>query len=267
MKQATRKVIRALVSVLFMISVSLTLRQLYFYYAQYHSKAQAIELAGIPAKVELVDDEPAVPLADAPEELPMELSFLKELDLAALREQNAQVLGWIYIPGTEISYPLMADDSNYTYLSSDWTGGGSTLGSIFMECENSRDLTDFNTIIYGHNIVNGSMFGTLKDFGQQDYFDSHREIYLVTDGGVYRYTSFASNEAQINSDTYKMHYKTAEKRLEAIGLYTESSVVESDLVPNEEDNILTLSTCVGYSSYYTRWVVQAVQTGMWETEI
>jgi sortase B len=266
MMQATRKIIKALVLALFLISVTLTLRQLYYYYAQYHSKAQAIELAGIPAAVELREDDWAVPLANAPEEdLPVELSFLKELDFAALREQNAQVLGWIYIPGTDISYPLMADDNNYTYLSSDWAGGGSTLGSIFMECENSRDLTDFNTIIYGHNIVNGSMFGTLKDFGQQDYFDSHREIYLVTDGGVYRYTSFASYEAQINSDTYKMHYKTAAKRLEAIGLYTESSVVESDLVPNEEDNILTLSTCVGYSSYYTRWVVQAVQTGMWET--
>jgi sortase B len=265
MKQAIEKTIRALVLVLFIISVSLTLRQLYFYYAEYHSKAQAMELVGIPTTVELSDSESAVPMADAPaEELPEELSFLKELDLASLREQNPQVLGWIYIPGTDISYPLMANDDNYTYLSSDWTGGGSTLGSIFMECENSRDLTDFNTIIYGHNIVNGSMFGTLKDFGQQDYFDSHREIYLVTDDGVYRYTSFASYEAQIHSDTYKMHYKTAEKRLEAIGLYTDSSVVESDLVPDEEDYILTLSTCVGYSSYYTRWVVQAVQTGAWE---
>jgi sortase B len=223
-----------------------------------------MELAGIPAMVELKEDDEAVPMAEAPEALPGELSFLKELDFAPLREQNAQVLGWIYIPGTDISYPLMADDSNYTYLSSDWTGGGSTLGSIFMECENSRDLTDFNTIIYGHNIVNGSMFGTLKDFGQQDYFDSHREIYLVTDDGIYRYTSFASYEAQIHSETYKMHYKTAEKRLEAIGLYTEISVVESDLVPDENDHILTLSTCVGYSSYYTRWVVQAVQTGAWE---
>lgn len=263
MKSRLVKLIRFMLIIALVVALGLVLRQLYNYRAADKSNAAAQELAGFAAPMasavlpEHIED-------DYDEPLPEEYAFLAELDLEALQEVNSQVLGWIYIPDTDISYPLLQDSSNYTYLSTAWDGSGSTLGSIFLECENSPKFTDFNTIIYGHNMVNGSMFGTLKSYGKQDYFDSHREIYLVTNQCVYRYTAFASYEAQIHSDTYRMHYQTEKKRNEAIATYIESSVVDCELVPTYEDYILTLSTCPGFTSYYTRWVVQAVQTGAWE---
>jgi len=188
------------------------------------------------------DDEPC------PEEL-------SRIDLAALRKQNEDVRGWIAIPGTPLDYPIMQGADNQFYLNHTWLGRPSSVGSIFLECQNSGDFTDFNTIIYGHRMRDGSMFASLKYYDSADHFTDHPYVYIVDDAGVHRYEIFAAYEAGVTTSTYYLSF-TEERRQEFIDSALERSVIDTGIVPSVHDRILTLSTCTG-QGYDTRWVVQA----------
>ena len=187
--------------------------------------------------------------------------FLMDLDLDALRQTSGNVLGWIYIPDSVIDYPLMAFADNETGLHQAWDGTKSSAGSIFIECKNRRDFSDFNTLIYGHHMRKGTMFGSLKQYAEQEYLDAHRLIYIVTDDYVRRYEVFSAYEAGVTSDTYRLYFADKEMKQSVLDYYVASAGHESELVPTVEDRILTLSTCMGTGTYDTRWVVQAVLTG------
>lgn len=215
-----------------------------------------------PAALELLP-EPTVEPIPAPAQEPLEenAQFLLELDVDALRQTNGDVLGWIYIPDSVINYPLMAFGNNETGLHQSWDGSRSSAGSIFLEGKNRRDFSDFNTLIYGHRMRNGSMFGSLKQYQKQDYLDSHALIYIVTDETLRRYQVFAAYEAKVLSDTYRLYFESDEQKEEVLQYYRDSSLVESEWIPTAADHVLTLSTCLESGNYNHRWVVQAVQTG------
>ena len=86
------------------------------------------------------------------------------MDLPALQQVNSDVIGWIAIPGTEISYPLVQGTDNDYYLTHTWNQNSSAVGAIFMDCRCSADFSGFNTIVYGHRMNNGSMFAALKHY-------------------------------------------------------------------------------------------------------
>lgn len=184
------------------------------------------------------------------------MELLRATDLNALREVNEDVIGWIMIPDTEINYPLMQGEDNEYYLDYTWDKKKNAVGSIFLESTNSPDITDFHTIIYGHNIKNGKMFGAVKDYRSQDFWTSHPYVYIVTDTGVCRYEIYASYEAEVTSYTYRLGFKTDEDKQDFVNLGMEQSVIETGITPEITDRILTLSTCTG-GGYATRWVVQA----------
>jgi sortase B len=265
MKSMIRRVLTMLLSVVLVGSVALTLRQLYHYAAADSAYSYARSEAGASGQEAALED-PEVPLADQPpaeEPLDENARLLTDIDLDALRQTNRQVLGWIQIPGTSVSYPLMDSQDNSDYLHLAWDGTSNSAGSIFLECQNQRDLSDFNTIIYGHRMRNGSMFGELRHYSEQDFAEANPSVYIVTDDSIRRYDIFSAYEAGVTTDTYRLRFTDDDQRQTAIDSYLDRSVIESDLVPTVEDSILTLSTCTGKGTYDTRWVVQAVLTAQW----
>lgn len=275
MKKVMYRMVTGLLALLFVGSGVLCVRQLAGYRAGEQSYDTAREMAQSAAAQETVElPEESVPLESTPPQsgpngsqtqqkpLAEEAQFLMELDLMALRQVNEDVLGWIFVPGSVIDYPLMEAETNSEYLDKAWDGTSSQAGAIFLECRNSRDFSDFNTLIYGHNMRNDAMFGSLHDYKDPDYWDSHSDIYLVTDAGVRRYQVFSAYEAPVTSDTYRLYFENDARRQSALEHYVGSSVIESGLVPAEDDLILTLSTCTGSGNYDRRWVVQAVLTGV-----
>lgn len=276
MKPQARKAVSALMAFIFLISSAMLIKRIY----DDHRADGAIETAreiaagriSDSSSLENLPDE-AVPEAYAPgksqpeedEEtyppLEKQALYLLELDLEALRQVNPDVLGWIYIPDTVVDYPLMAYEDNETGLDTGWDGSRNSLGSIFLECMNRRDLSDFNTLIYGHHIRKGSMFGSLKYYADEEYARSHALIYIVTEDHVRRYQVFSAYEADIDSDTYRLYVNDDETRQAALDHFIGSSQIETGLIPGTDDRILTLSTCMGTGTYSTRWVVQAVLTG------
>ena len=183
-----------------------------------------------------------------------EAEELAQISLDALREVAPQVAGWIRIPGTQVDYPLMAGDDNDFFLTHTWDGTENSVGSIFLEYRNAPDLTDFNTIIYGHNMMDGSMFAAIRSYSAQEYWKQHPYIYILTDEGVLRYEVFSAYLADKTSRTYQISFRQEQSRTEFLNDVTLRSAVDTGIVPEETDRIVTLSTCSG-AGYSSRWVI------------
>ena len=183
---------------------------------------------------------------------------LADMDFVALREQNTDVLGWIVIPNTKVSYPLVQGEDNDYYLNHTWRKTRSVVGAIFMEQQSSADLTDFNTIIYGHRMNNRSMFGRLLDYKKQSYWQDHPRFYITDDSGTHTYEIFAAYEPAVGSTPYCIRFSNDTEKQTFINYGLEHSVIETGVVPEVTDRIVTLSTCTG-NGHATRWVVQGVE--------
>lgn len=185
------------------------------------------------------------------------LELLADMDLSGLQETNGDVLGWIVIPDTVLSYPLVQGEDNQYYLRHTWQDGQSSVGAIFMECKCSPDLSDFNTILYGHNMRNGSMFGALHGYKEEDFWKEHPTVYVVTDDAARAYEVYAAFEAGIREIVYRLGIEEQEEKEELIRFCREHSEIDTGVVPTAVDQLLTLSTCTG-RGHDTRWIVQAV---------
>jgi sortase B len=199
--------------------------------------------------------------ADLPVYVDPYADALRNMDFTALREVNAGVLGWIMIPGTVVSYPLLQGADNTYYLTHTWKKWTSAVGAIFMDCQNSRDLSDFNTIIYGHRMNNGSMFASLKNYKKQSYWSAHPYIYITDDNGSYRYDIFAAYEVSTAGKTYQIGFSGDEAKQAFLDYCLEQSVISTGITPTVHDRVVTLSTCTG-NGHATRWVVQGRLKGV-----
>lgn len=214
---------------------------------------------------ERVIPEEKAPLAEMPEEPAIwreapvyddpHMDEMRAIDLAALREINPDVVGWIRIPGTQLDYPLMQGEDNQFYLEHTWKGEPNAAGSIYLEQYSNADLSDFNTIVYGHRMKNGSMFASLKYYDALSYWEAHPYVYIADDAGAHRYEVFAAYEGSVRGSTYRLAVKDEEKQ-PFLDEWTDWSVIETGVEPTVRDRILTMSTCTG-RGYDTRWVVQA----------
>ncbi len=184
------------------------------------------------------------------------MDVIRKVNLTALREVNPDIIGWILVPETRINYPIMYAEDNDYYLNHTWEKEANAVGSIFLECRNSTDLTDYNTIIYGHNRTDGSMFADLRKFSADWNYQRSPYVYIVTDDGVFRYEIFSSYQAPVDSFTYGLSFNEGKTRANFLIQSKEASRVNTDVYPEINDRILTLSTCSG-AGYGNRWVVQA----------
>lgn len=213
-----------------------------------------------PAPMPMAGESPAPDPTPTPYTDPY-AAALSAMDFAALREVNGEVIGWLVIPGTQVSYPLLQGEDNSYYLTRTWKGEKSAVGAIFLEHTNSADLSDFHTIVYGHNMKNGSMFGALQNYRDRDFLAAHPSVYLTVDGGSFRYDIFAVYEASVDSSTYQIGFSGEESRQAFLDDCLSRSGLSTEVTPHTYDRILTLSTCTPASSKDSRWVVQAVWAG------
>ena len=180
-----------------------------------------------------------------------------EVDFDKLKSVNEDVVGWIYVDALpDISYPIVKGTDNQKYLHQTYEKNYNFAGTIFVDYENSGDFSDCNTLVYGHNMKNGSMFGHLKKFREDDkLYKQDKYFWILTPERNYRYEIIAAYTTGVNSDTYTLFKgpgEEFEKYLETIKGYSEIKTDDTDLTI--KDRIVTLSTCTGNES--TRFVVQ-----------
>ena len=180
------------------------------------------------------------------------------MDLSPLQEVNTDVVGWIEIPGV-LSYPLLQGGDNAYYLSHAWNGEENAAGAVFLDYRADACLGDFNTLIYGHRMRNGTMFGSLKHYKDADFWRENPSVYLANENGTWRYDIYAAYETGLTAATYQREFSEPEEKQDFIRCGLERSVIDTGVTPTAEDTIITLSTCSG-GGRDTRWVVQAVRS-------
>jgi sortase, srtB family len=166
-----------------------------------------------------------------------------EVDFKGLKSLNEDVIGWIYIPDTEINYPIVHTADNDYYLDHMVDRTENSAGSIFLDARNPSDFSDLHSIIYGHHMKNGSMFAALKGYKKQEFFDEHKVGYLITEAGVYRIDFFAGHVANVEEDAWQLDFLDNAEFDKWIKYLKDTSAFQSDIDPQYGDKIFTLSTC------------------------
>ncbi len=172
-----------------------------------------------------------------------EAEKVQRMELSRLKEKNEDTVGWIQIPATQISYPLMQRDDNSYYLNHTFSGKENSSGSIFVEKENSGDFSDMHTIIYGHNMKDGSMFAGLKEYRSPSYLVSHPFIYVELPDGIHMYQIFSVYEAEADSDSYTIGFAPDEQYGEFLKTLKGRSAYDTGVNVTQEDYVISLSTC------------------------
>lgn len=191
-----------------------------------------------------------------------EKPYISPIDFEELWAINSDVIAWIRVPGTDIDFPVMySKDDNRYYLEHNIYGEEIISASIFVEYYNHADFSDFNTVIYGHNMNDGSMFGQLHRYEDRGFFDANRTVYIYLPDKTLTYEIFA---ARFVSNDHILSVCKNEDRdsCEAYidGIYNEKSSdsnVDTGISITADDSIITLATCDRYKRDQ-RFVIHAV---------
>ena len=178
----------------------------------------------------------------------------------ALKKENADIVAWLRSDNPEeleIDYPVLYSGDNTEYLRHDLYGREHTAGSIFLEGLNQPDFSDHYIIIYGHNMRDGSMFGSLDKYKEQTFWEKNPYFTLYTETMAYRYQIFACQNAANGGSVYKIGYEPGMEYQNLINSMVENSLIETGIHPDSSQKIMTLSTCTG-SGYSTWFAVHAV---------
>lgn len=179
-----------------------------------------------------------------------------KVDFDELKDINSDIIGWIKVQGTVINYPIVQGDDNTYYLKKTFEKQSNYSGAIFMDYLNAPDFSSDNTVLYGHNLKTGEMFGGLQRYEKKDYLKEHKYIWVITPEYNKKYEIFASYKTDERSEVYTLEFNSFADMDGYFRLAKESSYFSSDSILLQDDKILTLSTCVSDSEEGRR-VVQA----------
>ncbi len=167
------------------------------------------------------------------------------IDFDELKSVNEDIVGWLRIRALDISYPVVQGEDNDFYLHRTFEKTDNFAGCLFLNYLNKPDLTDQNTIVYGHNMRNGSMFGKLKQFREEGKFEKSKFFWIFTPNFIYQYRIFAATVVNKTGLTYQTGFMD-DQFDEFINYAFENSEIEAgDVEVTKEDRIVTLSTCTG----------------------
>lgn len=210
-------------------------------------------------------------LAELVQTVPSELSLPDEMpsidnkpeseqkrDLTPLFAQNSDCIGWLSIPGTAVNYPVMHTPENpQKYLRRSFYGEYSQSGVPFLDRRCSLDSD--NLIIYGHNMKNGTMFSSLRNYTDPAFCAAHPVIEFQTADGAEPYTVFAVAAVQKTDAWYSfIHAVDGADFSEQTALILQKSIYDTGITPVYGRQIITLSTCYGLGKN-GRLIVAAVK--------
>ncbi len=184
------------------------------------------------------------------------------IDFRSLQAQNPDVYAWIRVPGTEVDYPILqSPDDNSYYLDHDINRTEAAAGAIFTENYNTKTFEDPNTVIYGHDMKNGTMFQSLHRYMDRSFFDANRDVTIYMPDKILHYRIFAAylydNRHLLMSFDFWNKEEYQQYLNSIFSMRDMNAFVDTSMEVTNEDKIITLSTCyAGISSQ--RYLVQAV---------
>ncbi len=186
-----------------------------------------------------------------------------EVDFASLKALNSDIIGWLYFPALEISYPIVKENSIDQYLYRTFDGTYNRAGCIFMDVLSNPDFSGPSDMLFGHNMKNGSMFGSLKRLYKEkdkDLLADDPYVYIFTEDNTYRYRIFSYYTTTQGSYSYT-EVKTDKEYDDYLAYVKRNSMIElpDGLDFKNRPPLLTLSTCSGNTGSGMRFVVHTVR--------
>ena len=186
------------------------------------------------------------------------------VDFEALKQRNPDVYAWITVPGTPIDYPILqsAEDNSY-YLTHTIDHEEKTEGAIYTENYNSTSFEDANTLIYGHDMKNGTMFRSLLEYQDREFFEKNKEVIIYTPDAVRHYEIFAAypydNRHILLSFDFSDKSVYRQYLENIFSIRDMNAYIDTSVEVDTDDKIITLSTCYG-AQREMRYLIQAVLT-------
>lgn len=209
--------------------------------------------------------EPATPEQVRPAQ-PEDSRVQNPINFAELKERNPEAYAWIYVPGTDVNLPVVQSttDDNF-YLNHNIDGDYAAEGAIYSQSMNAADFSDPVTVLYGHNLVNGSMFSTLHYFENEDFFAQHDTMYIYTIGHILTYKVVSAYQYDDRHILNSFDFSDPS----VVRTYFDYVMAPNSLVENVRqgvtlqttDKIVQLSTCTDTVNHTdTRYLVTGVLT-------
>lgn len=179
------------------------------------------------------------------------------VDFDKLRKINPDVVGWIHIDKLDISYPIVQGEDNDFYLSHTFYKEENKCGSIFIEVENSKDFSDWNTFVYGHNMKDKSMFARLNEFREEETFWENPQFYIYTPEGVRRYEIYSCHAVELGTESFRYQFEEEKDYAQWQADVKGRSLYDTGVEPKPAQSTVTLMTCTPAGSQY-RFLVHGV---------
>lgn len=168
------------------------------------------------------------------------------VDFPELLKQNDTVKAWIYMENNDhVNYPVLykENDDNY-WLRKSMDGKYAIAGSIFLEGKNRPNFEDYHSLVYGHQMNNKTMFGSLSDYKDDpNYYQDHQYFQIIRGDVVYRYQVFAWSDQNEDSDVYAVFKDKGEDYANHLKLLEKDAMTKTDVQISADDKVVTLSTC------------------------
>ncbi len=201
------------------------------------------------------DSQTEEPVTEAPEQDGM--LVIPTVNIPYLESVNSDFVGWLYVDGLVINYPVVQTDNNDYYLDRTFYGQSNSSGCLFLDYRNDPKCKDLNTIIYGHAMKTGAMFGFLGHYAWPGFFEENKYIVYVTEDGPYLITVFSAYNVSATSDAWRVEFDGEADYAEWLSKIKAASEVYSPITPTTEDKIATLSTC-SFKFDNARFVVHGI---------
>lgn len=227
-------------------------------------QAKAVPTEQLPAPTEAAASDEATELPMAMIYEPME----NPVDFESLKAINSDIVGWIEMEAIDVFYPIMQSTDNEYYLYRTFRKVNNIAGSVFMDCRNHPDFTDKNTIIYGHNMKNGSMFGRLKEYLEKPKkraaasenqtpgeatptprpetltaYERCPYFWIYTPEYIYQYEIYSVGEVGEGSVGFKLTFEEEADFERFLTRTTRNSRYRTGVTVDVTDSVVTLSTC------------------------
>ena len=177
------------------------------------------------------------------------------INLSEIKSQNSDTIGWIILPDSKINYPILKSKDNTEYMTTTFEGQQSSSGAIFMDMLCESDFSCENTIIYGHNMKNGTMFRALNDLTNKEFFWRHHIFCIDTGNGFENYEIISCYETVATDlSSWKISFESKDAYaawLESITKRCTYDCIDYDI----NKNTITLSTCRGKAGGPGRFIV------------
>ncbi len=227
--------------------------QLYLIYAEYKEGDEKYEQV---QNMAVTAPDGTNTLQDEQEMIPQYAQYF--IDFEQLKKKNPDTVAWIRFDSPEIiNYPVVQGENNQVYLRTAFDGEPQSMGTLFIEERNSGSFLDDNTIIYGHNMKNNSMFGDLSKYHKKEQFEQYPFFYIYKENGmVNKYQIVAARLIEASSENYQTRFINTKEKQAYIDEMLRTSMYDTKTSVDTDSKLVTLSTCTSDDAH--RYILQGV---------